>query len=287
MSVSILPTRRDLKFGLPAEKAVDWHYAGMHVSQFYNTLSLFFPVGERFFIDSVRNYRDQITDPELKQAVTAFIGQEAMHSREHAELNDLLHAAGVPVEAQEAFVLALLKGVQKYTPQSVQLAATVALEHLTAILADALLRNPALLGEDSDEKFVGLWNWHALEETEHKAVAFDVYTTVMGKTLTAYGLRTSMLVLSTSVFLALQYAFYFENVRRKGGLLNVKGWVTSLRYQWGRKGGFSQSVLNWLDWFKPGFHPWDHDNRALLENVDALLAPILEDNAKRKKTKAA
>lgn len=278
MNMAVLPIRRDLKFNLPADKATDWHHAGMHVAQFFNTLSLFFPVGERFFIDSVRKFRDQVTDPELKQAVTAFIGQEAMHGREHEELNDLLAEAGVPVKGQERFVLGLLKAVQKYSPDKFQLAATVALEHLTAILANSLLSNPETL-EGSDERFVALWNWHALEETEHKAVAFDVYTKVMGKTVSGYLLRTSSLVLATTIFMALHYPFYVENVRRKGGLFNLKGWVQSFQYQWGRPGTLRQAVGDWLDWFKPGFHPWDHDNRHFLEQIDTLLEAVTTQRA--------
>lgn len=278
MNMAILPIRRDLKFNLPADKVTDWHHAGMHVAQFFNTMSLFFPVGERFFIDSVRHFRDQIDDPELKKAVTAFIGQEAMHGREHDELNDLLQEAGVPAKAQEKFVHTLLKGIQKYAPAKFQLSATVALEHLTAILADSLLRNPETL-EGSDERFTALWNWHALEETEHKAVAFDVYTKVMGKTLPAYLLRTSSLVLATGIFLAILYPYYIENVRRKGGLFNLRGWMTSLQYQWGKPGTLRQAVGDWLDWFKPGFHPWDHDNRHFLTQIDALLEVVTEKDA--------
>lgn len=276
MNMAVLPIRRDLSFNLPADKATDWHEAGMHVAQFFNTLSLFFPVGERFFIDSVRHYRDRITDPELKKAVTAFIGQEAMHGREHEELNDLLEQAGVPVKGQEQFVYNLLKGVQKYSPKHFQLAVTVALEHLTAILANSVLSNPETLG-DSDERFVALWNWHALEETEHKAVAFDVYDKVMGKTLYSYALRTSTLVLATGIFMSLQYPFYIENVRRKGGLFNVRGWAKSLQYQWGRPGTLRKSVGDWFSWFKPGFHPWDHDNSHFLKQLDTMLEVVLKE----------
>ena len=102
MAISILPIRRNLKFNLNPAKALTWHRDGLNVSQFLNTMSLFFPVGERFFIDSVRHYRDQITDSELKKAVTAFIGQEAMHGREHEEYNDFVAQAGIPLHAQEA-----------------------------------------------------------------------------------------------------------------------------------------------------------------------------------------
>lgn len=277
MAIAFLPTRRDLKFKLPANRITDWHRDGMHVTQFFNTMSLFFPVGERFFINAVRSYRDQITDPELRKAITAFIGQEALHGREHDELNDLLEEAGVPAKKQEELVLKLLDFVEARTPKILPLAATVALEHLTAILADALLRYPELM-EGSDERFAALWNWHALEETEHKAVTFDVYTTVTGKTISAYALRCFALVLATGIFLSILYPFYVENVRRKGGLFNMKGWLGALNFQWGKPGGLRVVVKPWLDWFKPGFHPWDHDNREFLAKLDEVLA-VLDEKA--------
>jgi len=44
------------------------------VTHFFNALSLLFPAGERFFMDSVRNYRDRIDDPLLKQQVVGLVG---------------------------------------------------------------------------------------------------------------------------------------------------------------------------------------------------------------------
>ena len=280
MAVSILPIRRNLKFNLNPAKALTWHQDGLNVSQFLNTMSLFFPVGERFFIDSVRKYRDQITDPDLQKAVTAFIGQEAMHGREHDEYNNFVADAGVPLHAQEAVVEKLLKTVQDYTPDAFQLAATVALEHLTAILGGGLLDLPEIM-EGSDEGYKAIWNWHALEETEHKAVAFDVYTTVIGddSNVGAYALRTTSQVAATGIFFALMIPFYVHNVRIRGGLFDLKGWRAVAKHTWGRKGIFRNITKPWFDWFKPGFHPWDHDNREQLENFEALLGDLLRDAA--------
>ena len=279
-AIPILPIRRNLKFNLNPAKALTWHRDGLNVSQFLNTMSLFFPVGERFFIDSVRNYRDQITDPELKKAVTAFIGQEAMHGREHDEYNNYVADSGIPLHAQEEVVTQLLNAVQAYTPKAFQLAATVALEHLTAILAGGLLDLPEIM-DGSDPGYQAIWNWHALEETEHKAVAFDVYTTVIGRDSNpgAYALRTTTLVAATGIFFALFIPFYLHNVRIKGGLTDLKGWRAVAKHTWGKKGIFRNITLPWLDWFKPGFHPWDHDNRQHLENFEALLGDILRDAA--------
>ncbi|MCU5780918.1 hypothetical protein MA04_00218 [Alcanivorax balearicus MACL04] len=280
MAISILPTRRNLRFKLDPAKALTWHRDGLNVSQFLNTMSLFFPVGERFFIDSVRNYRELVQDPELKKAVTAFIGQEAMHGREHDEYNDHVANAGVPLKAQERLVEALLTQIQKRTPQSFQLAGTVALEHLTAILADGLLSLPEIM-EGADDGYKAIWNWHALEETEHKAVAFDVYQLAVGTDdrLSAYALRTSTLVISTAVFFALFLPFYAHNVRVTGGLFDAKGWRSVLRHSLGKKGIFRYTTKAWLDWFKPGFHPWDHDNRQYLEQFEELLGDVLTDAA--------
>lgn len=167
MKMHIMPIRRNLKFHVPDEKVLNWHSWGPTVTQFFNTLSLFFPEGERFFINSVRKYRDRIDDPELQEAVRAFIGQEAMHGREHEDYNQKMVEAGLPVDTQEAIVSKLLDVISKYTPNALQLSATVALEHLTAILADILLREPDLI-DDSDESYQRLWHWHALEETEQR-----------------------------------------------------------------------------------------------------------------------
>ncbi|MCG8392881.1 MAG: metal-dependent hydrolase [Pseudomonadales bacterium] len=269
----MMPTRRNLKFHVPDDNVLKWHSWGPTVTQFFNTLSLFFPEGERFFINSVRKYRDQIEDPELQEAVRNFIGQEAMHGREHEDYNQKMVEAGLPVDKQEALVSRLLDFISKHLPNAMQLSATVALEHLTAILADVLLREPDLI-EGSDEAYQQLWHWHALEETEHKAVAFDVFETVFGTGLKAWLLRSSGLVLATTTFFALFYPFYLINTWKVGHLFDLKGWWKSFKFQWLKPGGLRRVIIPWLDWFKPGFHPWDHDNREYLAEMDKLIGDV-------------
>lgn len=174
----MLPIRRDIKVELPAERACDWHEQGSHVSHFFNALSLLFPAGELFFMDSVRHYREQIHDPELKRQIQGFIGQEAMHSREHVRYNDLLQDAGLPAHLLDRRLRMILDFQKKHFPAAFNLAITVALEHYTAILADLLLRDPSRFG-DSVEGYRQMWLWHALEETEHKSVSYDVFNSVL------------------------------------------------------------------------------------------------------------
>ena len=269
MNAPVQPVRRNLQFCLPKDRISDWHPAGLHVTHFFNTLSIFFPDGERFFIDSVRYYRDQIKDPELQEAVRGFIGQEAMHGREHEEYNDALTQRGLPADTYGKWVLKFLNFLRRYTPKASQLSATIALEHLTAILANNLLRDPRML-EGAEPHFHAVWRWHALEETEHKAVAFDVFQATIGRGLRAYLHRCFGLLSATAIFWCLVIPFHIGLLRREGQLWNLAGWGRVFKFLWITPGALRRPLKDWLDYFKPGFHPWDHDNREYLKQIDAL-----------------
>lgn len=274
MTNDVMPVRRNLNFHLPADRISDWNRNSVHISHFLNAMSIFFPVGERFFIDSVRHYRDRVTDPTLQEAVKGFIGQEAMHGREHEEYNDALTAKGLPADRYERIVLKLLNFFRRFTPKSSQLAGTIALEHLTAILAHRILADKSRLA-DCEPRYAAIWHWHALEETEHKAVAYDVYTTVMKNRLLGYLRRCFALVMSTAIFFIMLTPFYLGMIaREKGQLFNLKGWWQVTVYLWGPRGALLRALPDWLDFFRPGFHPWDHDNREYLAEIDDLVSEV-------------
>ncbi len=181
-----LPIRRDIRFDLPADRIADWHTsAGPIFTALLNTFSIVLPIGERFFIDAVRAHRDLVEDPELKKAVTAFIGQEAMHGREHEDYNRALFERNPIAPQFESFVLDVFGLMKKHLPASYWLSGTIALEHFTALLADSVLQIPELF-EGAEEHYANIWRWHAFEETEHKAVAYDVWNTAMGQGVYAY-----------------------------------------------------------------------------------------------------
>ena len=266
------PIRRDMKFKLPVDKIDSWHPV-RNTAHFMNTLSMLFPVGERFFIDSVRHYRDTgvIKDEKLLQEVRAFIGQEAMHGREHEEYNQAYAAAGYAVDGPEQFVYQVLEGFKKLPPAA-RLAGTIALEHYTAILANALLENPEII-DGADETFAAIWNWHALEETEHKAVAFDVFATAFeDHPLRGYALRTSTMVLATVILWSIFTPVYLRNVAKSGKARDWSDWRAGLANLFGKHGVLNTSFRAYLDYFRPGFHPWDHDNRHVLAMIDDLVA---------------
>ena len=198
----ILNRRVELDFD-PAAVPAAWYGDDLHLTTLLTSLSLLFPEGERFFVEAVRRYKDRIDDPELREAVDAFIAQEAMHGKQHRAFNALLEARGPGVSGPaEAQLKRLLAFGRRTLGGRGRLAVTCALEHFTAIMAEQLLSDDAHLGA-MHEGVRGLWAWHALEESEHKAVAFDVYRAVGG----TYRMRVA-LMLTTS-------AFFF------GELLNV------------------------------------------------------------------
>jgi predicted metal-dependent hydrolase len=275
----MMPIRRDLRFALPPERACDWHAQGSHVTHFFNALSLLFPAGERFFMDSVRNYRERIDDPVLKKQVLGFIGQEAMHTREHVEYNDLLQAAGLPAHKLDRR-LTLLLNLNRKLPKAFQLAMTVALEHYTAMLAGLLLSDDTRIA-GAVEGYRQMWTWHALEETEHKAVSFDVWNTVLKPGIGRYLLRTGTMLAVTLFFWLIVFDYHLRLMiadRRRGGHLRGLGRVVAFLYG-PRHGVFPRIAREWLDFFRPGFHPWDHDNRAQLARIDGLVAAVDAANA--------
>ncbi len=263
----IEPIRRNLKFRLSKDNADDWNPAGVPFTQFMNALSIFFPAGERFFIESIRNYRDQIEDEQLKKDIHQFIGQEAMHTREHMVYNQALIDAGFPVDTYMNRVEKLLKVVQKTTPKHVQLAVTMALEHLTASLGEVLLKEPAIM-EGSEENFKNVWSWHAMEEIEHKGVAFDVWTSVMPQTPYSYFVRVTIHVIAQVIFWSLVIPFHINLVRKSTKDVGIKDWYKCHQYLWTKPGALRKIMLELVQYFRPGFHPWQNDNRYLFENIE-------------------
>ncbi|WP_168382375.1 metal-dependent hydrolase [Acinetobacter indicus] len=165
-------TVRRLKFN---PHAIRRHYFANSpvMSHLLTALSSTFSIGEQFFVHSVRNVRDQVQDPQLQAQIAAFIGQEAMHSKAHSEFNNAWRRDDYQLDRFQAW-LARKDHHVKSLPPKVQLAITCAFEHFTALLGGYILRHPEVLSTLDDDA-AKLWIWHAIEEIEHRAVAFEVY----------------------------------------------------------------------------------------------------------------
>jgi uncharacterized protein len=265
MTYSPSIVRRDLHFDMQDDIPRYWLDGDAHKTRYFDALSLMFPDGERFFIDSVRTFRPDIAgDAELDAAVGGFIGQEAMHSREHLVYNERLQRQGVDAYA----LMQIVKDVQdrraRTLPPVSQLALTICLEHFTAMLADHLLRHPSTL-QKADPRMVAIWRWHALEETEHKAVAFDVYQRIGGTPFVRWRRRCRAMVWVTMLFTYRTWQFMWRLSKADGTRKDVSGWLRLLGFLFVHPGPITRIGGQWLKWFLPGFHPWKHDNRDLME----------------------
>ena len=209
-----------------------WFRGEPFATHVFNALSSVFPEGEAYFVRSVQRYQSEIEEPALRKAIRAFAGQEGQHSHQHDRHVQLLLAQGY---SSLAWRNELMRRVTNWSIRHVPkpaLAGTAALEHLTALLARQLLSRPERFAEGMDPRMAPLWQWHALEEAEHKAVAYDV----LQKVAPGYGLRAFSLAMNT-VGLFVEVMDRVVYMLWKDGLLfRRQVWADGLRFLFGSEG---------------------------------------------------
>ncbi|MFT3727549.1 MAG: metal-dependent hydrolase [Terricaulis sp.] len=253
---------RDLHFDVDAVKKGHWLGGDPVGTAVFNALSLTFPEGERVFIDAVRHYRGEVSG-KLADDVKGFIAQEAIHSREHHTLNQLIDGKKYPVAEIEAAMKERVAFARSRGPMPM-LISTIALEHFTAMMADAHARHRNLF-ENVEPGIERLWRWHAVEETEHKAVAFDVFMRVTRdwSPWRRYFRRCLAMALIT-FFFTRNITDYAARLLTADGYTYKDAVKAVRRYVWRTPGLFSRNAKTYFAWYRPGFHPWDEDNRALV-----------------------
>lgn len=251
---------RQMNFGF-SKQSLPQHHAGNNplFTAVFSNLSAAIPEGERFFVRSVRHFRQQITDTALQKAIAGFIGQEAFHAREHDQLNLALAKLGLPMQQHEQIFSMAIRFLEKLPPK-MQLSATAGMEHFTAVIAEGLLRDDFVRSQ-LPELILDFWMWHAIEESEHKAVAFDVYQQISG----SYTLRAGTMLLVSAIYWPLVLGLIFKQIIQSGDVLNLRKTAYGLWVTLGPTGFFTKMTFKFLDYFRPDFHPNDHDTDALLK----------------------
>jgi predicted metal-dependent hydrolase len=230
------------------------------LSNIIAVLSAMFPNGEQFFADSVRRYRGQIDDPGLRRQIGGFIGQESVHGREHDRLNDLLHQLGYPTKAIDRDIGRLFTVVARTVPANLQLAMTAAMEHVTAVIGEHLLTDPAFEDQDVDAELRDMLRWHALEECEHKAVAFDTLRAVDGsEAVRVAGMALTLVIVGPFLAGALVRSVAADRASR-----NPLHLLRSARHL--RRSPFARRhlLLRLAAYNRIGFHPDDHPTDELV-----------------------
>jgi uncharacterized protein len=240
-----------------------------------NGVNLLFPAGERFFVRSVRHYLDSLEDPALVAEVRGFFGQEGRHAQAHERFFETLRAQGYDIDAILGPYEALAYGrIEQRSSPALRLAVTVALEHFTAILAEDALTGGDLASAHPVMR--QLLEWHALEELEHKAVAFDVLRAVNP----SYPLRMAGLALGSVVLAGFWISATRALLAQDGLTLRDCGReLASLRRLAAERGSGvgSRSIVSRVflrgirEYMRPSFHPNDKDHRRVFEETLARL----------------
>jgi predicted metal-dependent hydrolase len=258
-------TPRDLRFGREGKRR--WWLNGDPIaSAWHNALSSTFPRGEAFFVEAVKTFRED-APPRLAEEIRAFIAQEVNHSREHVAFNRAATEAGYDLTEIDRLVGEWIE-MTRGRPAIVNLAATMALEHFTAMMAHEFLSRPQYFA-GADAESAAMWRWHALEEIEHKAVAYDTY-----RHATRGWSRWKRWKLKALLMLLVTKNFIRHRIRDTLMLLAQDGWTgwrvkgRLYAYLLWKPGVLRRVFPAWLAYFLPGFHPWNRDDRALIAEVD-------------------
>jgi predicted metal-dependent hydrolase len=257
---SALKVRRP-SFALAPDLPRYWYGGDPFATHCLDALSSVFPDGEAFFVRSVQAYRDRIDDPDLLRAIQGFAGQEAQHSHQHDAHLALLEAQGYTALLRlNRMADRGMRFGNRHWPRF-SLASTAAVEHLTALLARRILRNGSEFTAAMEPRMAALWRWHAVEEAEHKAVAYDV----LQRVAPSRALRSFALALNTLGLFVETLVRTFYMLRVDGVLLRRATLASGWRFLLGRDGLLRGHGREYLAWFRRGFHPSQIDDRPLIE----------------------
>ncbi|HWU01556.1 MAG TPA: metal-dependent hydrolase [Novosphingobium sp.] len=258
---------RNNRFLYEFNTASRWWLGGDPIATaWHNALSASFPRGEAYFIESVRACRDD-APPALAAQIDAFIAQEANHSREHRAFNRLAEASGYDLSIIDARLAAFVEEAR--SPHAIlNLVATAALEHFTAILAHDVLTHPQDYAGTPPE-LLALWHWHAVEEIEHKAVAFDTWQHAARRfsRSTRWKIRCLVMLRVTRNFLR-QRTQDTLDLMAQDGITGRRARLRLWRWLLWSPGVLRRITPAWAAWFRPGFHPWDTDDRHLVATFE-------------------
>ncbi len=232
----------------------------------WDAMSLIFPDGERFFIRSVRHFADQVKDPELQKDIRAFIAQEVQHGRLHEVFNSTVTAKRYNIDGFLKFMSTTaydwLENFANAINPKFALSVTAAAEHFTATWGRTALQSERVNNIRSDD-LRELILWHALEELEHKHVAFDVlrqvddsYTLRIGGMLVTAGLMSFYITTAFLWLLAQEKEIDFAAL-----LHDVANDVSD------REGVANRFLVSFLSYLRPGYHPRDEDDSLLIEQT--------------------
>ncbi len=254
-----LVVREHLDFKLDASIPKYWYANDAFMTRFWGGVCATFPEGERYFISSLRPFRDQISDPYLNREVKDFMCQEGQHGVVHTEFNQILQEHGMPIDKLVKYQHKIFNLLLGFFSARYNLALTVACEHITALMMECFFGKKETM-ESVDYRVRAMLAWHSVEEVEHKAVAFDVMNAVK----VSYFTRVSAMIF-------LIFFFTIDSLRMTNYFLKVDGFSFFQRMKmiwgglgklFGTNGMLAPMGKPFLRYFRRDFHPWQQPTLA-------------------------
>lgn len=252
-----------------------WVGGDPYATAFFNALSITFPKGETFFMKVLKQYRDEVPE-KLAREIRGFVQQEAVHSREHLFFNRQIEQSDFDISRLEQALTDVIDNIGSM-PLIKQLVATTCLEHLTAIMAAEFIANPKHF-QDADEEQRKMWLWHASEEVEHKGVAYDtwLHATKDWSPMKRWATQ-SMFMIRISLGFAKNRTRGIFDLLRQDGISGPRAWFGFAHYALVRPAPFRRTLVPWFQFFLPGFHPWNKDDRDLIQLAESEYEAAIMD----------
>ncbi len=261
-----------------------WVGGDPYATAFFNALSATFPLAETFFISTVKQFREGPPE-KLQREIRAFIQQEMVHSREHLIFNRHLEEFDYDLTLLDQSVKKVLGRIKAMEPIH-QLAGTVCMEHLTAVIAAEIIANPKhFANADEDQK--NLWLWHASEEIEHKGVTYDawLHATRDWSRWKRWKMK-SLFMARISIGFTKNRSKGVLELLRQDGISGPRAWFGLIRYALFSPAPFRRTLKPWFQFFLPGFHPWNIDDRHLIQLAESEYEAAILDQSEEEPTVA-
>jgi predicted metal-dependent hydrolase len=245
-----------------------WYDNCESVTELFHALSGCFPEGEAMFVRAVSHFAkgkeaQKLMDKKLQRDVSAFISQEMHHSLEHEAYNRSIELKYKHNMAERQKNMQNHRAFNDKHPLWA-LAFTCSLEHITALLSHMLLgtKEGHYVLSKMAPSHRNIWIYHAIDEMEHKHVAFDVYEKVAKG---GYFMRAIIHIGTVIFFFTIQVFVVIRHLMDNGSQFKWRNYVDLFNFLFGYPGMLRLAIPQLLMYLKPNFHPNDVDDSSLIK----------------------
>jgi len=268
-------TPRPIKFTYPTPVPYYWYQNNIPITMITTILASYIPYCEKFFIRNVKALQHKIKNPKLLSEIKHFIRQEGLHSREHSQLYKKIIMPRYPGLLKYPFELIIPAIIFAVSSKNFRLSVTAAGEHFTAVSSNIFLSTPELM-HNIHEDVKAMWQWHCIEEIEHKAVVFDM----LQELNIGYFSRASGFLVVNIISLVCCWRPLLYMIIKDKKLFSAKLYKQLFQFCFTQPGILFKIVPRLLSYLRPGFHPWQHDDYALIKQAITQLNNLSDNKAR-------